>query len=298
MSEQILIAGNEVIATSPEGQTARMMLEALFARVAPQRMDTGGVTLPHGITNIIAEGPLTIWVHETSPRLYNLQWIADDSPAPFGKGTKYRQVRLALPYVIVFAVFGPGPGGRLQLLGSNECFFRTAPLHSLDDELHFPALLNCSKFNPPNGRPLSWICTQYLNLARLAVEPDQNKRLCASFNALRHCLYETGFNYSSEHHESASWFSESRKCDERVSTVDQWQEASTRDPLFVLEVPWLKTGHSVGQVAARIAKNLGIHKPEFNSAAAIARVVFNQQGPAAVRRPNPDLVELMHALGV
>ena len=84
MPEQIVIAGNEAIAMSPEGQAARMSLAALLARIAPLRMDTGAVTLPHGVTNMIAEGPLTIWVHETAPRPYNLQWIADDSPAPFG----------------------------------------------------------------------------------------------------------------------------------------------------------------------------------------------------------------------
>jgi len=298
MPDQVHIEGNEAIATSPEDQTARMPLEALLARVAPQRMATGGVILPAGMKAILPEGVLTIWVHESPPRTYHLQWIADDSPAPFGKGTKYRHVRLALPYVVMLAVFGPGPGGRLQLLSSNECFFRIKPLRSLDDELFYPALLNCSRFEPQEGRPLSWICTQYLNLARLAAEPDQDKRMCASFDALRHCLLETGFNYSSENHEASSWFTESRKCDERVRTVDKWQEASARDPLFVLDVPWLKTGHSVRQVAARIAKNLGIHKPEFNTAASLARVIFNQQPRKPARRPNEDLQELMHALGI
>ena len=55
-------------------------------------------------------------------------WIAPDSPVPFGRGTKYRPVRLALPYLIMFVVFAADAGGQLQLTAANECFFRVEPL--------------------------------------------------------------------------------------------------------------------------------------------------------------------------
>jgi len=297
MSEFIRIEGAEAMATSPEGQLAKMSLADLLAKVAPQRMDTCGVWLPDGVKAVISEGPFTIWVYESPPRVHNFHWIAGDSPSPFGRGTKYRAVRIALPYLIVLAVFGPKPGGQLQLTGVNECFFRTAPLQTLDDELMFPALLNCSKFASEHGRPLSWICTQHLKLDAIAREPDTPRRLCASFNALRHCLLETGFNYSSEGHEGASWFTASRGVDPRVSTVEAWQEATAKDPLFVLDVPWLKTGRTVKQVAARTFKNLGSRRTACATAADLARVIFNQPVPApGPRRPALELAELMHGL--
>jgi hypothetical protein len=290
MSEHIHIEGTEASATSPEGQTATLSLETLLARIAPPRMDTCGAILPDGIKMILSRGAHTIWVHESPPRVHNFRWIAGDSPSPFGRGTKYRPVRIALPYLVLLAVFGPGPGGRQQLTGANECFFRNAPLKDPADALLFPALLNCSRFAPEAGRPLSWICTQHLDFITLLREEDQARRLVASFNALRHCLLETGFNFSSEHHagEAGSWYSASRGVDPRINTVEAWQEASALDPLFVLDVPWLPTGRSLAEVAERSFQNLGANRINYASAAAWSRVIFNQ---TAAPRPRHRLIQ-------
>jgi hypothetical protein len=294
MSEHIHIEGAEAIATSPEGKTATLSLEKLLARVAPPRMDTCGVMLPDGIKLIQSAGSHCIWVYECPPRVHNFRWIAADSPAPFGKGTKYRLVRIALPYLVVLVVFGPGPDGQMQLTSANECFFRNAPLKGTDDELLFPALLNCSKFVPEEGHPLAWICTQHLNFLALLREQDQPKRLAAAFNALRHCLFETGFNLSSENHEASSWFTASRNVDPRISTVEAWQAATEQDPLFVLDVPWLSTGRSLAQVMDRVFNNLGARRTNYASTAALARVIFNQ---TAAPRPGRRLIQdLLHEL--
>src|SRR5262249_27357511 len=154
---------------------------------------------------VFSRGAVTIWAHQTPPRVFNFRWITADSAAPFGKGTAYRTVQLALPYLIVLGVFAPGDGNRLQVSQVNECLFRTAPLGSVDDELLYQALLNTSRFRAPEGHPLAWICTQHLDRRPFVNEPDLNKRMCLGFKALLHCLLETGFNYSSEHHEGASW---------------------------------------------------------------------------------------------
>jgi hypothetical protein len=92
-----------------------------------------------------------------------------------------------------------------------------------------------------------------------------------------HCLLETGFNYSSERHEGASWFGESARVDRRVSTVESWEAATAKEPLFVLDVPWLKTGLSVRQVVERIFKNHRAPRSAAASAGDLARLVFNQQ---------------------
>ena len=267
----------EVIARSPEGKTASMPIDAFLAKVAGRRMDTGGVVLPDGVKAVITEGAITIWVYECPPCLQRFLWIAPDSPVPFGPGTKYRPVRLAVPYLILLVVFATDATGQWQLTGANECFFRVEPLKTLDDPLLYPGLLNCSRFQPQDGRPLSWICTQHLRPTPAMRDPDVSKRLTASFEALRHCLLETGFNLSSEHHEYSSWFTESCKVDPRIHTVEAWEAASAEHPLFVLEVPWLPTRHTVHQAAERIFKQQQAHSKAPRTAAALARIVFNHK---------------------
>ncbi len=286
--DKVHIEGPEARATSPEGRSFAMPLQELMAKLHPRRFDSGDLILPDGVKAVRSEGPITIVVHETSPQVYSLKWIADDSAAPFGSGAKYRTVRIALPYLVTLLVFRNGSAAQpLTLSEFSECFFRVAPLESFEDELLYPALLNCSKFTPPEGRPLSWICTQHLNFSSVNREPTPAKRVRAGFRALRHCLLETGFNYSSENHEGASWFGESRGVDERISAVERWQEATAEDPLFVLEVPWLKTGLSLGQIVERIFRNLGAINGTAWTSAMLARHIFNHKPAASnnVRKP-------------
>jgi hypothetical protein len=278
-STVITIVGNQVQVTTPEGQTFSLPLDQFLALLCPARMDTGGVVLPQGVHIVRTAGRTTIWVCELPPNVYGLKWVTGDSPSQYGPGTTYRTVRLALPYVVLVAVFTPAENNHVQLSRVNECFFRNAPLTSLDDELFYPALLNCSKFAPPDGRPLSWVCTQYVNYGALARERDPAQRFRAGLEALRHCLFETGFNYSSEHHEASSWFSESRQVDPRLHTVEAWERASAKDRCFPLEVSWLKTGHTVGQVLDRIFRNVGAARQTYPNATALARLIVNHKPP-------------------
>ncbi len=281
--ETVTIDHSQVLATSPEGQTASLEVERLVELLSPRPLDA---VYPDGLKREFRSGPLTVWVHQTSPRVHRLRWIAEDSPAPFGKGATYRDVTIALPYVIVFAVFASDRRGRPQLTGANECFFRNEPIQSLDDALCYPALLNCSKFAPDKrDRPLSWICTQHLDFEKLQATRDNGERMRCALQALLGCLFETGFNYSSEHHELTSWFSESRGVDPRVATIEAWEEATRAAPLFVLEVPWLPVGLSVRQMVARIAECRAGEYPRVACANDIARLVFNHgKQPKQVRR--------------
>lgn len=292
-SAVVRLEGAEAIATSPEGAAARMAIATLLSRIAPRRMDTAGVVLPDGVKAVITEGSLTVWVYECPPCIHNLLWIAADSPSPFGQGTRYRTVRLALPYLVILAVFASAPTGQMRLTDKNEAFFRTRPLDSLDDKLCYPALLNCSRFDPPDHRPLSWICTQHLERTAKMNDADPNVSMRASFESLRRCLLETGFNLSSEHHETSSWYTESCRVDNRLSPVEKWQAASIRDPLFVLDVPWLDTKMSVRQIAARIRDNMRVPIGRYDSASAVARLIFNQRSPRAAK-----VADLMHMMEI
>jgi hypothetical protein len=277
-NEVITIKGKDVHAVSPEGQTATISVHDLVTKLSHQRMDTNGVVLPDGIKSVASRGPVTIWVHQTPPRVWQFKWISTDSPKHYGPGAKYRMIKIALPYLVVFAVYAPGETGQVMLSQFNECFFRTHPLDDVEkDELLYPALLNCSKFHVAEGNPLSWICTQHLDRRQFFAEPNTSKRMRLGLKALLSCLLDTGFNYSSEHHEQSSWFSESVGVDPRVSTVENWQAATEKDPLFVLDVKWLQTGLTVQQMCERIFRIRGANRPTAMSAADVARIVFNNQ---------------------
>jgi hypothetical protein len=269
-SETVTIEGEQATALSPEGTTAKLPLDRFLKAAFPRRMDSAGVVLPQGTALIYSSGRYTAWVVERPPYVYPFRWIAPDSASRFGPGTSYRTVRIGLPYLVVLAIFDGD-----ALTGANECFFRTAPIDSEEDSLSYPALLNCSRFQVPDGHPLSWICTQKLDRAAIAGE-GPNARMRSGLQALMHCLLESGFNESSEHHEASSWFSESRRVDPRIASVDAWQEATTADPLFVLEVPWLATGLTIRQVVERGLRNQPGSAHVVGSVADLARIIFNQ----------------------
>src|SRR4051794_10748841 len=126
--EIVTIQGGAAQAVSPEGQKASLPLDKLLAKLTPARADTCDLMLPDGVASVRSRGPVSIWIHQTPPRVFSLKWIANDSPARFGPGTKYRIVRIALPYLVVLVVFAPGEHNRVQLSNYSECFFRNRPL--------------------------------------------------------------------------------------------------------------------------------------------------------------------------
>jgi len=282
----ITINGSTVEARSPEGVTASIPLEKLTKHLAPGRENIEKFILPGGVRFVLSRGETIVWVHQTPPRRWCFKWLAADSPKPFGSEAKYRRVTIALPYVCVLAVFGPGRHGP-QLTGKNECFFTNSALKSLDDKMLYPALLNCSKFKTLNGHPLSWICTQYLQRDALMAIPDTNERMSRSLDALVKSLFDTGFNLSSEHNEETSWFSATvaARIDPRIAGIETWEQATGEEgPLFALRIPWLETGFTLGQIVERIFVNQNAQDVKITSVNDLARIVF-MQSELARRRP-------------
>jgi hypothetical protein len=277
--QKVTIEGTSAQVVSPEGTTGSIELVDLIRCLDRQGMSTGRVVLPDGVKAVLSSGSLTIWVHQTPPRVHNLKWIAADSPVPFGKGAKYRSVRIALPYLIVLAVFAPREQPQV-ISDANECFFRTDPLTSLDDPLLYPALLNCSKFAMAEGHPLAWICTQHLNRRALLQEKDENRRMHKGLGLILQCLLGTGFNHSSEFHEGTSWYTESSSVDPRIATIEAWEEATRQNSLFAQEVPWLPTGLTAMEVIQRIFRNHHVDQPAIRTAGDLARIICNHQRPS------------------
>jgi hypothetical protein len=281
--EEVVIRGKHAVATSPEGGRVSMPVEDLFRIIAGSYGQKRGPlrVLPDGVKLEATRDRVTIWVYERPPQVYSLKWIAGDSPAPFGKGARYTTYRIALPYLIVMAVYFCSPRAGIRLSDRNECFFRTAPLKTINDELCYPALLNCSRFEPPQGQPLSWICTAKIHPDASTRQLDDSSRMRVRLQTLLHCLLETGYNYSSEHHEASSWFTETVRAgvDPRItSDMRAWESASADDPLFVLDVPWLPTGMTVGTLIERIFRNAQASSPALRSAGDIQRLLFNHVG--------------------
>jgi hypothetical protein len=277
--ERVYIEGDVARAVSPEGKEAGIKLEQMLDRARPHRIDSGPMILSDGVKLVKQTQCGLVLVHQTPPRIWNFKWIANDSPSRWGAGTKYRAARLALPYLVVLAVFEQGPGGVLQLTGRNECFFTNEPLSraGVESKLCFPALLNCSRFPNDPSNSLAWICTQHLSRKELAGRADSATSVPAGLTALLHHLLETGFNFSSEDHELNSWYSETVAAgvDARIESVEAWEAASAEDPLFALEVPWLDTGMTLDQIVGRVIDMHADMRPKVTSANDIARIVFN-----------------------
>jgi hypothetical protein len=287
MAFSVTLQGSDVEVITPEGGRASMPLPALLEQAAAGQVDTGSAALPRDVRYVSSIGPIKVWVAEVPPACWNLRWIKGGSDKRRPGRLSYRRVSIALPYLVVVAAFVPGPGG-ITLSDSNECFFRTAPLeHWRRDELLVPALLNCSLFATPHGRcpigvegrPVVWICTQYLDRS-FQSETDADRRMLLGFQSLMSTLLSTGFNYSSEMHEFSSGFTQSRDVDARVATIEAWEQATQDDPEFTLQVPWLKTGYTVHDVVERVFQRLSAPRRQIRSASDVVRLVLHHHGRA------------------
>ena len=269
--DTLVIEGNRVRAISPEGRKVAVPLGDLIAHLSNPKMDTAGCVLPDGVRSAKTRGQQVIWVHETPPQVKNFKLISPDSPYKYGTQATYRNVSLSLPYVVVFASFVPG-----SVLGNCECFFRTSPLESMDDELMYPAFLNCSKFpdNTKDSNPLSLICTQHVRVDGLKKIEDPQAQMHAGLSALLGCLFETGFSFSTEENEGENWFGASSEKIKEISTVEKWQKSSLEDGLFALDVPWLKSGYTVRKVIDRIFNQSGVRHIEIKDANDVAKILF------------------------
>jgi hypothetical protein len=274
----VTLEGEKARAVLPEGSSASMPLVDLVSRLQPSAPDTRGIVLPDGTKALLPTQTGLILVHQTPPSVFSFRWIANDSKARHGPKTTYRTVRIGLPYVIVLAVYQGARGGVPQLTSLNECFFSNEPLerNGLDSKLCFPALLNCSKFRPATGRPLSWICTQHLPEDEFAGRSDLESSVRDGLRALLRHLFESGFNLSSEDHELCSWFSASVKAriDPRIMTIEKWVEATEKEPLFALDVPWLPTGRTLREITERVHYGSPRRAP-FSTSDDFARVILN-----------------------
>lgn len=240
MPDKLIIQDNKAKLTTSEGQTVerdeKVLVDMFREEMVPP---LGNVAIPDGLKFIEWRPPFLGVVHQMPAHVRCLRWIDGHSPKHFGPGTTYRSVRISIPYAITFAVYF-ARGRSLAISGHNELYFRNEPLRSRNDSLCYPALLNISAIKTPT-RIRSWICTQYLGAQPGA---DWTAQLAALLNH----TWNGGFNMSSEHHEGASWYGESRGIHSHLHPVEKWVKATEKDEAFALQVPWKPAPMNVGQL--------------------------------------------------
>lgn len=275
MTDQISIQGGQAVLTTNEGQAIERpeaeLVEMIRKEILPP---LNGVALPDGVKFLEWKDPLLVIVHQMPPHVRRLQWIAKDSPEGFGPGTKYRKVRISVPYAITFSVFY-AKGDRLCLTGANELYFRNAPLKSKADDLGFPALLNISQIK--RKRAHAWICTQYL-------KRKLDKSWSDQLEALLGHTWNGAFNRSSEFHEGASWYSASKGVHPDLHPIEKWEEATERNEAFALSVKWIPASLNVGEMIDAILN--GGHLPFKASMTAAASAKRGKSASLASRFMN------------
>lgn len=243
MSDQLILTNGKIKLVTEEGQEfdrEEAALGDMFRQEYTPPMN--GTAFPDGIKFHEWREPFYLVVHQTPPHVRQLRWIANDSPKKYGPGTTYRKVRVSIPYSITFAVFFQN-GTALSIGPSNELYFRNEPLKNKSDKLGYPALLNLSKI-AIGKRHKAWICTQYL---RCPAGADWVTQL----HALLEHTWNGGFNLSSEHHEGASWYGESKDIRD-LHPVEKWEQATTAKESFALSVPWKPVPQTVGELMETI----------------------------------------------
>lgn len=240
MADKLQIQNEKVVLTTDEGlrieRPAADIAEMFRRELLPP---LNGSALPDGVKFVEWREPFLLIVHQLPWQVRRLRWIDNNSPAEYGPGTTYRNVRLSVPYAITFAVFCHR-GGRLYLTDANEMYFRNSPLTSKNDRLGFPALLNISRI-PTGKRERAWICTQYLHRGPQMSWTQQ-------LTSLLDHTWNGGFNRSSEHHEGSSWYGYSLNVHPNLHPVEKWEEATAQDEAFGVSVPWKEVPHTVGEL--------------------------------------------------
>ena len=303
--DAVSIRGDSVHVATPEGVRGQMRLAELLDIVARRQDPLRDVCWPEGVRHVFLEWPMAVVVLELPATVRRVKWVSKRSPVPYGRQCVYDLRTISLPYIEIFATFAwhenpcaDAESGGLRLTQRCETFFCPHPLRSLDDQVLLPALLNASKYRSANGsfavptKNIAWLCNQHMPISPYDGYPT-NDRMRRSLAALADYLLHTGFNYSGGETnpvaaaggEECSWYEYQvrQKVDKRIASIERWEKESARDPLFILDVPFLPSGFSVRGIAERILREFNARVPMVTCADDLARLVLNQRSGLSTR---------------
>jgi hypothetical protein len=289
--DEVRLEGTRVVVNTVEGATGEMPLSELIAAV--QGPSLGPVCWPDGVKAALYSYPMLVCIVSLPAMVRQLKWIAEDSPAPYGKGCKYTLRRLSLPDMALFVPFAVNPcvtGEGLKLRATQRCevYALKKPISTLDDPVFMAPLLNLSKYKAESGffrsgKSGAWYCTQTLPL--LPFDPlPLGLRIQTSIQALVSYLWTSAYNYSSETSPAAaaggeemSWFTYYVRngIEPRIRTVEQWEAESRRDALVGTQLNLVPAGKTLKGVAQRILTEFNAPRPGISRAEDVARLVLN-----------------------
>ena len=114
---EIHIEGAGVSVRNVGGKTIEMSIADFVERVgAKHDWGPGCGTLPVGVRHWIQRGTTVGLAIEIAPSARSVQWVADDSPAPYGDAAVYEKRYLSFPYVEILLVLHDGAQPQLFLL--------------------------------------------------------------------------------------------------------------------------------------------------------------------------------------
>jgi hypothetical protein len=170
--------------------------------------------LPNGTRLYLSQNEETIIVVEEPPQVRTIKWKA---------GHCIRQYHFAFPYVVFIIKF------EMQAVKDVFVYYRNQPLKKGDNELFLPNLPNLGAQGIDDEAD---ICLGTL-------EVDVNLSLAEKVEMIINNFWESAFN--PEEYYERTYFCRSKKLDKRVSSFAAWQKATKENPLFVLEIDWLRS---------------------------------------------------------
>ena len=229
-------------------QRTKLTVAQLVERLVKDNMVTAEITetpvLPDRTRYYLKRDARQLIIVEDQPQVRTIRW-----------GDK--QFQLAFPYVFYFIYFENGTMPPY----TSRIFWSNMPMASKETELFIPNVTHVvgvggevrdgeAAPGVPPGRP---ICTMCNRVARgvQGIAPDDFAAMAA---AAIDNFWESsftppaGWGAAGEPGEWAAGSTRHGKLVEHFKTPAAWQKASQKDPLFVLEVPWLSSKLTVGKV--------------------------------------------------
>jgi len=254
MRVRIEIANDQVVCKA-NGRLSLATSVANFLDAVAGRVDFSALpeAIPEGTRFIRRRGDRVVLAVEEPPGVRTVRWVTADSLIRLGPQASYRTARLSFPFVVLIAAFHRG-----ALNQSLQCFYRCAPLRTVEDSLQYPNVLNVrEKYGLP-----CWLCLKLPNdLSRLSWEDK--------VGTIRSHLWGEAFNESA----GTEYWEAMREIDPRVATVEAWEQATAEDPFFTLAVPWRPLGRTVGTVMGDmldVARHSGVPGSAVDLAAVAA----------------------------
>ncbi len=199
--------------------------------------------LPRGTKLYVKNRDKEIIVVEQPPQVRTLLWSSQNRSGTLrDSGDSAQRVTVALPYVIfVFGVLKNELVARYDELP--RCFYRTAPLQSLDDTLYHTNLQNVYY-------PTHWLCAP-----RIATHQNDNLtiKITKWIDSVWNSVFTDDMRGGPDIENSAIADDDyhlacDRVNDTRIASLDEWIEATREDPLFILDVPWEQSRYTVRSI--------------------------------------------------